>query len=91
VVDMTMAEEYIRVGAGRALDEFISQQPQARAGIEYEKVVAAADLHAGGIAAVARRSAPRGGNAPAHPPKADRNISHRKLPANPPLLCENLP
>ena len=86
-----MAEEYIRVDASRGLDELVSQQPQARAGIEYHEVVAAANLDAGGIAAVARRSASRGGNAPSHPPEADRNISHRKLPANPPLLCENLP
>jgi hypothetical protein len=93
MIHVTMAEEDVRRDARTGLRERIPQWPQSRAGVEYDEAIAAADLHAGRIAAVARSLAAGARNASAHAPKPNRYVSHPDFPAKAPLPVRrsNLP
>src|SRR6266446_9085867 len=74
MVEMRVAVEQVEIGGPAGLHQLVAQQAQAGAAVEHHQVLAAADLHARGVAAVAHRIRPRAGDAAAYSPEPYRVI-----------------
>ena len=75
VVEMAMGEEDVGVAPALLVDQRLAEVADAGAGVENQHLVAAADLHAGRVAAIAGGPRPGTRDAAAHAPEA---YQHRR-------------
>ena len=75
VVEMAVAEENVGVEPALLVDQRLAEVADAGAGVEDEHMVAAADFHAGRVAAIAGGARSGTRDAAAHAPKA---YQHRR-------------
>lgn len=81
VVDMEMAEKDIEQLAGSFEHKRIPERTDAGAGVEDQNLIAAANLHARGVATVACGAGSRARDAAANAPEADGHLGSSRLGA----------
>src|SRR4029078_10971109 len=83
VIEGAVREEQIGIERDAGPEQSVAKRSQARAPVEDQRVLSAADLDAGRVAPVAHGTGSRARDAPANPPELQLNCHFKRPPRRP--------